>query len=105
MVALLKGLAARLPAGAARWTEPVGGCTLWLTVAGARAEDEARLTALCREFGVLVTPGSLFFPSAPRELHLRLSIARIKSHQVDDACRRLGKAIGALSEKRGPTSR
>ncbi len=96
MVALLKGLATRLPAGAATWTEPVGGCTLWLTVPGARPGDEPRLLDLCRRFGVAVEPGSQFFPSAPRALHVRLSIARIRLHQVDDACRRLGRAIGAL---------
>jgi DNA-binding transcriptional MocR family regulator len=101
MVALLKGLATRLPDGAATWTEPAGGCTLWLTVPRARPDDEARLVALCLESGVTVTPGRLFFPSAARALHLRLSIARIRSHQVDDACRRLGRAIGTLIDRSG----
>ena len=101
MVALLKGLATRLPDGAATWTEPTGGCTLWLTLPGARPLDEARLVDLCQEAGVMVTPGSQFFPSPPRALHLRLSIARIRSHQVDDACRRLGRAVGALTDRTG----
>jgi DNA-binding transcriptional MocR family regulator len=49
----------------------------------------------------MVTPGSEFFPSAPRALHLRLSIARIRSHQVDDACRRLGRAVATLIDRTG----
>lgn len=105
MVALLKGLATRLPEGAATWTEPAGGCTLWLTLPDARPADEARLVNLCAQCGVMVMPGSQFFPSAPRALHLRLSIARIRSHQVDDACRRLGKAIGALIDGQRRRSR
>ena len=67
MVTLLKGLAAHLPTGAAEWTQPLGGCTLWLTVNGGRREEEGALLQHMRAAGVSATPGSLFFPSrSPR---------------------------------------
>jgi DNA-binding transcriptional MocR family regulator len=117
MVALLRGLAAPMPRGLVRWTEPAGGCTLWLTIDGRPQADEPELLARCREAGVLVAPGSLFFPAVATRrgrgtgrsgrtrarqdgepgLHARLSIARVKTHQVDDACRRLARAVAALS--------
>ena len=95
MTALLKGLAAHVPEGAAEWTRPAGGCTSWLTVKGAGPRQEAALVQRCRAAGVAVTPGSVFFPSPPRGLHLRLSIARVKAHDIGEGCRRLGRAIAA----------
>ncbi len=95
MTALLKGLSAHMPAGEVHWTEPAGGCTLWVTLRTGRPEDEGVLVERCREAGVIVTPGSLFYPRGRAEgLHLRLSIARVKAHHLGEACRRLAQAIG-----------
>jgi DNA-binding transcriptional MocR family regulator len=97
MVALLRGLGTHMPKGKVSWTEPAGGCTLWLTVTGARQDDEPEFLDRCREAGVLVAPGSLFYAAGSRGhgLHARLSISRIKTHQIDEACRRLGRALSA----------
>ena len=113
MVALMKGLATHLPRSSAEWTEPSGGCTSWLTVVGGRHADEDALLRNARETGVSVTPGSLFFPTPPDGLHLRLSISRVKVHEIDEGCRRLSRALrrlsgaateACLSARNGPTS-
>jgi DNA-binding transcriptional MocR family regulator len=96
LVALLKGLGAHAPPGSIEWTEPAGGCTVWVRVLGRRVEDEPRLVELARRAGVLVTPGSPSFPGAPDGLHLRLSIGKAKVHQIDEGCRRLARAIARL---------
>lgn len=96
MEALLGGLARWMPRGRARWTEPSGGCTLWLTVEGGGHDDEHRLVDRAREEGVAVTPGSLFFPApCPELLAVRLSIAKAKVHEIDEGCRRLGRAMAS----------
>ncbi|HEY3382502.1 MAG TPA: PLP-dependent aminotransferase family protein [Vicinamibacterales bacterium] len=93
MQMLLKCLKLRMPAGRVAWTEPVGGCTLWLRVNGARASDEAKIVERAHREGVAVTPGSHFFSTPQNGVGFRLSIAKAKVHEIDEGCRRLARAI------------
>ena len=90
---MFKGLPARVGRDRITWTEPVGGCTLWVKVLGGRVAEERRLVDRARAAGVLVTPGSLSFAEPPDGLFLRLSIAKAKVHEIDEGCRRLARAI------------
>jgi 2-aminoadipate transaminase len=96
MVAVLKGLARHIPSGVIEWTEPAGGCTLWAHAPGLTAAHESALVQQALGEGVAITPGSLFFPTPPEQLHFRLSIAKAKVHEVEEGCRRLGRALAAM---------
>ena len=96
MQAVLRGLAAYLPADAASWTEPVGGFTLWVRVRDAGPEQEARLLALAAEEGVAVTGGNVFFASTAPGLFVRLSISRAPEERIAEGCRKLARAIARL---------
>jgi len=100
LTAMVRGLTRRVPPGALEWREPAGGCTLWARVVGARRADEAAFIEYTREAGVTVTPGSLFFATPVDALYVRLSLAKVKAHDVDEGCRRLARAIERLAARR-----
>lgn len=100
MLALLRGLAAHVPASRVQWTRPAGGCTVWGRVAGAGPADEAELVRQAKACGVAVTPGSGFFPGKADGLYVRLSIANAKLHDVEEGCRRLARALERLDAGR-----
>jgi DNA-binding transcriptional MocR family regulator len=93
MQALVRGLKRHMPAGCATWTEPLGGCTLWLRAVSARPVTEAAILERAHAERVLVTPGSYFVPDTPTTACFRLSIARAKVHEIDEGCRRLARAV------------
>jgi DNA-binding transcriptional MocR family regulator len=97
MQTLLRSLRARMPAGRVSWTEPAGGCTLWLSLSGAGAPAERAVLDRARAEGVAVTPGSFFFPNGTAGVSFRLSIARVKAHEIDEGCQRLARAIAGAS--------
>ncbi|HSL17872.1 MAG TPA: PLP-dependent aminotransferase family protein [Methylomirabilota bacterium] len=91
MAALLDGLERHLPPGTA-WTRPVGGYTLWLTLARPAADEPALVRELAGA-GVLVAPGRWYYAAPPPTAHLRLSIACVDATRIDDGCRRLGEVL------------
>lgn len=93
MAQLLRSLEKHLGGSGFEWTKPAGGCTLWVRVPGCRQEEERRLLAAAAAERVAVTPGSLFFANPPDQLAFRLSIARVKVHEIDEGCRRLAAAL------------
>ncbi len=93
MQVMLKSLRQHVPESTAEWTQPVGGYTLWLRVRKELPEREQDLCDRLYRSGVLVVPGSLFFPGKPRAIFLRLSIAKIRENDLDEGCRRLGKVL------------
>lgn len=99
MRAMLQGLAAHMPDGA-QWTQPAGGCTLLLTLAGMPVTEDA----LCQRFledGVRVEPGRPFFATPPAEPNFRLSIACTKEDAIAEGCHRMGQSLRALAAPRG----
>lgn len=94
MQAMLHGLAAHMPDGA-QWTQPAGGCTLLLTLAGMPAGEDA----ICRRFfddGVRVEPGRPFFATPPAEPTFRMSIACADEQTIAEGCRRMGQSLRTL---------
>ncbi len=91
MQRMLDGLASWMPAGA-EWTRPEGGSTLLLTPRGAAADEEALRERLLHA-GVRVEPGRPFFPHAPDRPHFRLSISRVDEEEIEEGCRRMGRAL------------
>ncbi|MHB8078475.1 MAG: MocR-like pyridoxine biosynthesis transcription factor PdxR [Candidatus Krumholzibacteriia bacterium] len=91
METLLRALADEMPPGVT-WTRPPGGFTLWLRLPGT-ADDEAPLCARAAGEGVLIAPGRRFFARRPPTPHARLSITCADEGQIQEACRRLGRAL------------
>lgn len=104
MTALLRGLDSHIPSGSMQWTRPAGGSTLWARVVGVLGTEEHKLIDCASREGVALTVGSGFFATPSRELHFRLSIARVQTHQIDEGCRRLARAILPLRSAKGRRS-
>jgi DNA-binding transcriptional MocR family regulator len=96
MMVMLRSLEKHAKEDALHWTRPSGGCTLWATVRGGRREQEQELLDLAAAERVAIAPGSLFFAEPPDQLSFRLSIARVKAHEIEEGCRRLSRALNRL---------
>ena len=88
MRTMLEGLEEHLPEGL-RWTRPVGGYTLWMTLPGGPSNEASWCRAL-EEAGVRVAPGRPFFGAPPAHGHLRLSVSCVDDERVREGCRRMG---------------
>jgi len=95
MHAALAALSRHVPPDKATWTRPNGGFLIWLTLHGA-ATTEKELHERLLSHGVDLKPGSAFFSSAPKRLHLRLCISAHEEEVLVEAIRRLGKALEEL---------
>jgi DNA-binding transcriptional MocR family regulator len=80
-----------------RWTRPAGGYTIWVKLR--RQWDEERLQSHLAEFGVIVSPGSYYFPDRKRSAYFRLSIAKRNEKEIKEGISRLGKALHALEKE------
>lgn len=81
-----------------QWTRPTGGYTIWVKLR--KQWDEERLHKHLADFGVIVSPGSYYFPDRKRSEYLRLSIAKRNEEEIKEGIFRLGKAFRDM-EKRG----
>ncbi len=93
---LLAALKRHLPADGVRWTQPAGGYTLMLRVD--TPLSEAELDDRLRRAGVVLTPGSLFFAAKHPGVTFRLSIANLAEDEIEEGCRRLGRALAEAVE-------
>ena len=82
-----------------RWTRPAGGYTIWVKLR--RQWEDEQLHRHLAKFGVIVSPGSYYFPDRKRSAYFRLSIAKRNEEEIREGIFRLGKALHAL-EKGGP---
>ena len=96
MLVALKALREALPAGPVRWSEPVGGYTLWVEIPGLAAAEEGRLAEALAEESVAVAPGTPFFPGPTPHLCFRLSIANCTEAQIAEGIARLGRVVRRL---------
>jgi DNA-binding transcriptional MocR family regulator len=96
MRALLDGLDHHLPKTGVTWSKPQGGYTLMVQVRGRRKTTEAEAMERLRTAGVVVSPGSLFFPTPPEHFCFRLSLSNVPPTKIEEGCRRLGKAVAGL---------
>jgi len=81
-----------LPPAVTRWTEPAGGYTLMIRIAGTDRQEYECVRTIARH-GVLVYPGSLHFCSPPEDIHIRISIGTLNTEEIQTGIRRLGAAI------------
>jgi DNA-binding transcriptional MocR family regulator len=97
MRAMLNGLGEFLPQKGFQFTKPQGGYTLLLTATSKRkiTEDEAMKRLLAA--GVLLSPGSLFFSTPPKNLCFRLSISNLTVDKIHEGCRRIGQAFKEIA--------
>jgi DNA-binding transcriptional MocR family regulator len=91
MQAMLRCLIRYMPNGV-EWTRPAGGYTLWLRIPPGRA-DEASVADRVLKEGVRLSPGRLYFDAAPPQPSFRLSIACVAESEIEEGCRRLGRAL------------
>ena len=75
-----------------RWTEPLGGFSLLLTLP--EGYDAMALRPRAIRHGVGFTPGTAFFLDGSGERTLRLSFSSVPLRRIEDGVRRLTAAIG-----------
>ncbi len=77
-----------------QWTKPTGGYTIWVRIP--RKLKEAEVYEFMSRYGVIVSPGSYYFPKSQPSRYFRLSIARIDEKEIKEGVTRLGKALHEL---------
>ena len=80
----------------AQWTQPSGGFFVWVTLPP--SVEPARLLTLAREEGVDYMPGESCFEGQPPTpgTYLRLSYSTLSLDDIEEAIKRLAKAICAV---------
>jgi DNA-binding transcriptional MocR family regulator len=76
------------------WTRPTGGYTIWVKLP--RKWDEEQLHSHLGRYGVVVSPGSYYFPFKKSCEYFRLSIAKRNEPEIMEAITRLGKALHSI---------
>lgn len=79
-----------------QWTRPTGGYTIWVKLR--HQWDEEQLYDHLAGFGVIVSPGSYYFPDRTRSEYFRVSIAKRNEEEIKEGITRLGKALHALEK-------
>ena len=96
MRALLEGLAQNLPKKRVHFTKPQGGYTLLLTLQPKRALSEDDLMEKFLAAGILLSPGSLSFPTPPKDPCFRISLSNVTVEKIQEGCRRIGTALKGI---------
>jgi len=78
------------------WTRPSGGYTIWVKMP--LNLDEHQLHGFMARYGVVVSPGSYYFPNRLSSEYIRISIARIDEKEIREGISRLGEALHELSK-------
>jgi DNA-binding transcriptional MocR family regulator len=55
--------------------------------------DETRLQELMLQHGVVVSPGSYYFPHKKKSEHFRISISRLDESEISEGISRTGRAL------------
>jgi len=77
------------------WTRPPGGYTIWAKIP--KRLNEAQLHEFTSKYGVIVSPGSYYFPQKKYSPYFRISIASLNEEEIQEGLARLGKALHRLS--------
>jgi DNA-binding transcriptional MocR family regulator len=81
-----------------QWTRPTGGYTIWVKLR--KQWDDEQLNKHLAEFGVIVSPGSYYFPDRKRSEYFRVSIAKRNEEEIKEGITRLGKALHNMDKRR-----
>lgn len=76
------------------WTRPPGGYTIWVKIP--KKLDETQLHEFMLKYGVIVSPGSYYFPQKKYSDYFRISIANLNEEEIQEGLIRLGKALYRL---------
>jgi (S)-3,5-dihydroxyphenylglycine transaminase len=90
---LLDSLARHFPSGDVTWNTPGGGFFAVLNLPIPAGVDLLEISA--RQFGVLWTPMSFFYPDGGGESAIRLSCSALPPPEIDEGVRRLADLVGA----------
>lgn len=90
---LLDSLSRHFPDGDVRWNTPGGGFFAVLT--GPMRADVALLEISARQFGVLWTPMSFFYPDGGGERSIRLSCSALSAPEIEEGVARLAALVRA----------
>lgn len=83
-----------------RWARPEGAFAIFVET-DLTAIDEARALAIANAHGVSYDPGSMFRPGGERDpFALRLCYSSLSGDSIDEAVRRLRRALGEIRERR-----
>ncbi len=88
--AMLAALEASFPTGV-RWTRPVGGMFVWVTLPQGHDSTELLQAAVARQ--VAYVPGGPFFANGGGDNTLRLSYSVASLEQIDEGMARLGEVL------------
>lgn len=91
--AMLAALEREMPEGVA-WTRPDGGFFLWVTLPEGMTAEALLPVAIDHGAGFL--PGSCFYPCPEPQRSFRLSYPTLSPETIDEAIRRLGRAVRAM---------
>lgn len=80
-----------------RWTRPAGGYTIWVKLR--KRWDADQLQNHLGRFGVIVSPGSYYFPDTKQSEYFRLSIAKRNEQEIKEGISRLGRALHAMDKE------
>lgn len=96
----LGALRSGLAPTAAELVDPAGGYLLWLRLTAPEDADPGAVEGIAREAargeGLLVQPGSPFWPDKVAAPHLRLSIAGLNEEEIEEGVRRLVRSLASL---------
>lgn len=81
-----------LPANQIHYTKPDGGYLMWFTIPNTNL-NEGELISQLLDSGVVVSPGSRFFPDKSNQVHFRLSIAHRNEDEIKEGIRRIGSLL------------
>lgn len=79
------------------WTKPAGGYTIWVTLP--KKMEENSLHQCMLEQGVVVSPGSYYFPHKKVSEHFRISISRLDEKEITEGISRAGRALHQMIER------
>ena len=98
----LNALKRHLPAEA-RWSEPEGGLSIWLTLP--EGTDASSLLSLSAREGISFSPGGLFYLNGSPNNSLRLAFSMTDTSAIEEGIRKLGNVIRQLPAAIGPETR
>jgi GntR family transcriptional regulator/MocR family aminotransferase len=78
-----------------QWTRPSGGYTIWVKMP--RKFSEAELHEFFCGYGVIVSPGSYYFPKTRTSAYFRISIAKMDEGEIKEGISCLGRALHKLA--------
>jgi len=73
------------------WTKPAGGYTIWVKLPAKLGEG--RLHERMLQHGVIVSPGTYYFPHKKKSEYFRISISRLNESEIGEGLSRAGRAL------------